>query len=137
MIFRNVEQSLTANRREKRIFNCVWRQNLIRSAIEMIFKFSACANWQSLGNLAIEPSSSTISHKTATGSNPASIARSTRLLCVQLFLEHHPPCTWVGKYGLGDWNLQVLNLWRQELLWLLPYHELRHLLMCHVLHPRN
>lgn len=50
---------------------------LIKSAMDTIFKFSASANWRSLGNLAMEPSSSTISQRTATGSSPANTARST------------------------------------------------------------
>lgn len=51
--------------------------HLIKSAMDTIFKFSASANWRSLGNLAMEPSSSTISQRTATGSSPANTARST------------------------------------------------------------
>uniref|UniRef100_A0A7C9AS81 Uncharacterized protein n=1 Tax=Opuntia streptacantha TaxID=393608 RepID=A0A7C9AS81_OPUST len=43
----------------------------------MILRFSLRANSRRLGNLAIEPSSSTISQITPTGSSPASIARST------------------------------------------------------------
>lgn len=50
---------------------------LIRSAMDTILKFSFWANCRSFGNLAIEPSSSTISHKTPAGSNPARMARST------------------------------------------------------------
>ncbi|GER36411.1 terminase small subunit family protein [Striga asiatica] len=46
-------------------------------AIDIIFKFSCCTNCVSFGSRAIDPSSSTISHKTPAGSNPASTARST------------------------------------------------------------
>lgn len=74
---------------------------LIRSAVEIIFKFSASANWRSLGNLAIEPSSSTISHKTETGSSPAKTARSTEAsVCPALFKT--PPSLYLrGKIWPG------------------------------------
>lgn len=69
--------------------------------MEIIFKFSASANWRSFGNLAIEPSSSTISHNTATGSNPAKIERSTEAsVCPALFKT--PPSLYLrGKIWPG------------------------------------
>jgi len=45
--------------------------------MEMILRFFWFAICRSFGNLAMEPSSSTISHKTAAGSKPANTARST------------------------------------------------------------
>lgn len=49
----------------------------MRSAMDMIFKFSFSANFKSLGILAMDPSSSTTSQSTAAGDIPASTARST------------------------------------------------------------
>lgn len=61
--------------------------DLIRSSMEMIFRFSRCANSHSLGNLATEPSYlSKISHRTAAGGSPAKTARSTEAsVCPALF----------------------------------------------------
>lgn len=61
--------------------------NLIKSAIETIFKFSFFANSLSLGKRAMDPSSSsTISQRIATGDNPARMARSTEAsVCPALF----------------------------------------------------
>ena len=69
--------------------------------MEIIFKFSASANRRSLGNLAMEPSSSTISHNTATGSNPAKTERSTEAsVCPALFKT--PPSLYLrGKIWPG------------------------------------
>ena len=56
----------------------VIQTHLIKSAIDIIFKFSLSAKTRNFGRRAMEPSaSSTISQRTATGGNPASIARST------------------------------------------------------------
>ena len=60
---------------------------LIKSAIEIIFRFSHFAKCCSIGNKAMEPSSSsTILQRTAAGVHPANVARSTDAsVCPALF----------------------------------------------------
>lgn len=74
---------------------------LIKSAMDIIFKFSACANWRSFGNLAMEPSSSTISHRTATGSNPPNTARSTEASVCPALFRTPPSLYFSGKIWPG------------------------------------
>lgn len=75
---------------------------LIKSAIEIIFKPSLFANSRSLGKRAIEPSSSsTISHKTATGGKPASVARSTEASVCPALFRTPPSLYFKGKICPG------------------------------------
>ena len=75
---------------------------LIKSAIEIIFKPSLFANSRSLGKRAIEPSSSsTISHKTATGGKPASVARSTEASVCPALFRTPPSLNFKGKIWPG------------------------------------
>lgn len=67
----------------------------------MIFKFSFFAICRSFGNLAIEPSSSTISHKTAAGSKPANTARSTEASVCPGLLRTPPSLYFRGNIWPG------------------------------------
>lgn len=74
---------------------------LIKSAMDIIFRFSTSANCRSLGNLAMEPSSSTISQRTAMGSNPAKTARSTEASVWPALLSTPPSLYFSGKICPG------------------------------------
>jgi hypothetical protein len=82
--------------------NILNKANLIKSAIEIIFRFSLLAKSWSFGNKAMDPSSSsTISQRTAAGGNPANMARSTDAsVCPALFST--PPSLYLrGKICPG------------------------------------
>lgn len=76
----------------------------------MIFIFSFLANSRSFGKRAMEPSSSTISHKTAAGENPANMARSTEASVCPALLSTPPSLYFNGKIWPGRLKSSDLEL---------------------------